>query len=423
MLVKLYAWLPPEAIQILLVLALSLLVGSEREEHKARTAQPVFGGVRTFPLIGLIGYSMALLGGGQLLPLTLGFAVVAGFLFLSYWHKLTSSGVAGVTSEISALTIYLVGGLVYQGHFWIATTLSVTSALLLELKSVLEGLTKRIAPEEIFTFTKFLVLTAVILPILPNQAYGPFQINPFKTWLVVAAVSTVSYGSYVLQKLTKSQGGALLAAILGGVYSSTVTTVALAKRSSREDRPHLFAGAILIASGVMYLRLTILLGLFNRSLMIKLAPSFLGLALLALSVGWIWSRKPDASSGTVKREFEPENPLELRAAFFFAVLFLAILVATHFTVVYLGKAGVYALAAIMGVSDVDPFIMGMTQATPALTPLALASASILIAAASNNFVKGIYAYALADRKTGTSSLCLLTGLAALGLAPLLWLPA
>ena len=423
MLVRLYGWLPPESVKILLVLGLSLLVGLEREEHKGGTDHPTFGGVRTFPLIGLIGYSMALLGGGQLLPLTLGFAVVAGFLFLSYWHKLTSSGVAGVTSEISALTIYLVGGLVYQGHFWIATTLSVVSALLLELKTTLEGLTKRIAAEEIFTFTKFLLLTAVVLPILPNQAYGPFQINPFKTWLVVAAVSTVSYGSYVLQKLTKSQGGAVLAAILGGAYSSTVTTVALAKRASREDRPHLFAGSILIASGVMYLRLVILLGLFNRSLMSKLAPSFLGLALLALSVGWIWSRRPDASSEAVRREFEPQNPLELRAALLFAVLFLAMLVATHFTVVYLGRAGVYTLAAIMGVSDVDPFIMGMTQATPTLTPLALASASILIAAASNNVVKGIYSYALADRKTGTRSLCLLIGLAALGLAPLLWLSA
>ena len=423
MLVRLYAWLPPESVKILLVLGLSLLVGLEREEHKAGTDHSTFGGVRTFPLIGLIGYSMALLGGGQLLPLTLGFAVVAGFLFLSYWHKLTSSGVAGVTSEISALTIYLVGGLVYQGHFWIATTLSVASALLLELKTTLEGLTKRIAPEEIFTFTKFLLLTAVILPILPNQAFGPFQINPFKTWLVVAAVSTVSYGSYVLQKVTKSQGGAVLAAILGGAYSSTVTTVALAKRASREDRPHLFAGAILIASGVMYLRLVILLGLFNRSLMIKLAPSFLGLALLALSVGWIWSRRPDASSEAVKREFEPQNPLEMRAALLFAVLFLAMLVATHFTVVYLGRAGVYTLATIMGVSDVDPFIMGMTQATPTLTPLGLASASILIAAASNNVVKGIYSYAMADRKTGTRSLCLLIGLAALGLVPLLWLSA
>jgi uncharacterized membrane protein (DUF4010 family) len=379
--------------------------------------------VRTFPIIGLIGYAMALLGGGQLLPLTLGFAVVGGFLFLSYWHKLTVSAAAGITSEVSALTIYIVGGLVYQGHFWIATALSVASALLLELKTALEGLTKRIAPEEIFTFTKFLLLTAVILPIVPNQAFGPFQINPFKTWLVVVAVSTVSYGSYVLQKLTKPKGGVLLAAILGGAYSSTVTTVALAKRAAREERPHLFAGAILIASGVMYLRMPILLGLFNRSLMFKLAPSFLGLALVALSVGWIWSRQPDPSSEAIKREFVPPNPLELRASFLFAALFLAMLVATHLAVTYLGRAGVYVLAAIMGVTDVDPFIMGMTQATPTLTPLAVASASILIAAASNNVVKGIYSYAMADRKTGTQSLCLLMGLAALGLAPLLWLSA
>ena len=420
MLLKFFQWLPPESVKILLVLALSLLVGSEREEHKAASDHTAFGGVRTYPLIGLIGYAMALLGGGQLLPLTLGFAVVGGFLFLSYWHKLTTSAVAGITSEISALTIYVVGGLVYQGHFWVATTLSVASALLLELKAALEGLTKRVASEEIFTFTKFLLLTAVILPILPNQAFGAFQINPFKTWLVVAAVSTVSYGSYVLQKVTKPQGGVRLTAILGGAYSSTVTTVALAKRASREERPHLFSGAILRASGVMYLRLIVLLGLFNRGLMVKLAPSFLGLGLLALACGWLWSRRPDASSGAIKREFEPRNPLEMRAAFLFAVLFVGILVATHLAAVYLGRAGVYALAAIMGVADVDPFIMGMTQATPTLTPFAVAEAGILIAAASNNIVKGIYAFTMADRKTGTQALCFLLGLAALGLVPLLW---
>ena len=423
MLLRFFQWLPPESVKILLVLALSLLVGLEREEHKASTEQKTFGGVRTYPLIGLIGYAMALLGAGQLLPLALGFAVVGSFLFLSYWHKLTTSAAAGITSEVSALTIYVVGGLVYQGHFWVATTLSVASALLLELKTTLEGLTKRIDPEEIFSFTKFLVLTAIILPIVPNRDFGPFQINPFKTWLVVVAVSTVSYGSYVLQKLTKPQGGVLLTAILGGAYSSTVTTVALAKRASREDQPHLFSGAILMASGVMYLRLVVFLGLFNRNLMIRLAPSFLGLAFVALAVGWIWSRWPDDRSEAVKREFEPANPLELRAAFLFAILFLATLVVTHLTVVHLGRAGVYGLAAIMGVTDVDPFIMGITQSTPALTPLTLASASILIAAASNNLVKGIYAYAMADRKTGIQSLCLLIGLAALGLAPLLWLPA
>ena len=144
---------------------------------------------------------------------------------------------------------------------------------------------------------------------------------------------------------------------------------------------------------------------------------------MALAAGWIWSRRPDERSEAVKREFEPPNPLELRAAFLFAIFFLAMLVVTHLTVVHLGRAGIYGLAAIMGVTDVDPFIMGMTQSTPSLTPLAVASASILIAAAGNNALKGIYAYAMADRKTGIQSLCLLIGLAALGVAPLLWLPA
>lgn len=102
---------------------------------------------------------------------------------------------------------------------------------LLVLKSTLEGLTKRVPPEEIFTFTKFLLLTAVILPVLPRAQFTQFQINPFKTWLVVVAVSTVSYGSYLLLKVTHSRNGVLLSALLGGAYSSTVTTIALARRS------------------------------------------------------------------------------------------------------------------------------------------------------------------------------------------------
>jgi len=282
--VELYRSLPPEAVQILLVLFLSFLVGLEREEHKAAVGHYGFGGVRTFPLIGLIGYSMALLSGTQLVPVTLGFLVIAGFLLISYWHKLSGSGAAGVTSEMSGLTTYLVGALVYYGHFWIATALSVASLLLLELKVVLEDLASRIPAEEILTFAKFLLLSAVILPILPNHEFAPFHINPFKTWLVVVAVSAISYGSYVLQKLTKGRGGILLASLLGGAYSSTVTTVVLARRAAREERPHLFSGGILIASGVMYLRLVALLGLFNRKLMIVLMPGFLALAGLAIAI-------------------------------------------------------------------------------------------------------------------------------------------
>lgn len=414
-------WLPPEAVKILLVLFLSFLIGLEREEHQATAGYYGFGGVRTFPLIGLIGYSVALLSGGQLLPVTLGFFVVGSFLLLSYWHKLSTSENAGVTSEMSGLATFLVGALVYYGHFWIATALSVASLLLLELKSGLEKLAKRIPGEDIFTFAKFLLLTVVILPILPNQEFGRFHVNPFKTWLVVVAVSTVSYGSYVLQKLTKERGGVVLAAVLGGAYSSTVTTVVMSRRAAREEHPHLFAGGILIASGVMYLRLAALVALFNHRLIATLAPAFLVLAGVAIAFGWYWSRRPDASMSTVKREFEPKNPLELIAAFAFAGLFLAMLVATQLAVTYLGKAGVDTLAAIMGVTDVDPFIMGMTQAAGAVTPLKEASVAVLIAAASNNLIKGIYAYSLAGEKTRIQTFALLAGLAVIGLMPLFWI--
>ena len=144
----LYRWLPPEGVKILLVLFLSFLIGLEREEHKLANDHYTFGGVRTFPLIGLIGYAMALLSGDQLLPVTLGFAVVAGFLLLSYWHKLEGSAPAGVTTEMSGLATYLVGALVYHEQFWIATTLSVAGVFLLELKTALENLTKRVPGDE-----------------------------------------------------------------------------------------------------------------------------------------------------------------------------------------------------------------------------------------------------------------------------------
>jgi len=167
--VELYRWLPSEAVKILLVLFLSFLIGLEREEHKTEAGHYAFGGVRTFPLIGLIGYSIALLSGTQLLPVTLGFLVIGGFLSLSYWHKLSTAEAAGVTSEMSGLATYLVGALVYYDHYWIATTLTVASLLFLELKVGLEKLATRAAPGEILTLAKFLLLSAVILPILPRS--------------------------------------------------------------------------------------------------------------------------------------------------------------------------------------------------------------------------------------------------------------
>jgi uncharacterized membrane protein (DUF4010 family) len=418
---EIYKQFPPQAVQILLVLFLSFLIGLEREERKGAGGRYSFGGVRTFPLIGLIGYSMALISGSQLLPLAIGFLVVAGFLLLSYWHKICTVETAGVTTEMSGLTTFLVGALICYDHLWIAMTLGVASLLLLDLKTALEQLAARIAPNEIFTLTKFLFLSGVILPILPNQEYGPFHINPFKTWLVVVAISSISYASYVLQKMTKGQGGIVLAALLGGAYSSTVTTVVMARRAKRELRPHLFSGGILIACGVMYLRLVILLALFNRQLLMLLYVPFLSVAALAIGGGWLWSRLKDKNTQEIQRESEPKNPLDLITAFLFAGLFLVMLIATQLAVTYLGTAGVNTLAAIMGVSDVDPFIMGLTQAAGTLTPVKVAAAAVAIAATSNNVVKGIYVYCLADRKTGIQALAMLLTLAALGLIPLFWL--
>jgi uncharacterized membrane protein (DUF4010 family) len=417
-----YQWLSPEAVKILVALFLSFLIGLEREEHKVAGEHYAFGGVRTFPLIGLIGYSIALLSGTQILPLMLGFLVVGSFLLLSYWRKLSVSGdPAGVTSEMSGLATFLVGALAWYGHFWIATTLTVVSVLFLELKGALEKLPTRIASDEILTFAKFLLLTAVILPIVPREEFGRFHISAFKTWLVVVAVSTISYASYIAQRLTKGRGGVLLTGFLGGAYSSTVTTVALSRKAKTAQRSHLFAGAILIASGAMYLRLIVLLALFSGSLAVRLMPAFLVLAALAIAVGWFWSRRPDATSVTVQAGLEPSNPLQLTTALLFALVFVTVLIATQLAVSHLGAAGLNTLAAIMGIIDVDPFVMGLTQTAGSVVPLGVAAAAIVIATSSNNLAKGIYAYIFGDKATGVQTLWLLTGLAALGLLPLLWL--
>jgi uncharacterized membrane protein (DUF4010 family) len=254
---------------------------------------------------------------------------------------------------------------------------------------------------------------------VPNRTFGTFGFNPFKTWLVVVAVSAISYGSYLLQVWAQGRGGVLLAALLGGAYSSTLATVVLAKRAREQSRPHLYSGAMLVASSVMYLRLLALLGIFNRQLLHRLGLPFLLLAAAALLGGWLWTRMPDHGDAKEEQTFRPKNPLELGAAFLFAGLFVGMLFITHFALLYLGRAGLFALAGVMGVTDVDPFILSLAASASALPPVKLAGGAIIIAGASNNFIKGIYAYGFGDRRTGTQALTLLTILALLGLLPLL----
>ena len=409
---------PRGGFQLVLVLFLSFLIGLEREEQKAVSDQYRFGGVRTFPLLGLLGYALCLFSDPNLLLPAIGLAVVGAFLWASYRHKLEGVAVAGMTTELSGLLTYVIGALVSRQQYWVAITLTVFAVAFLELKTWLESLAKRIPGNEILTFSKFLLLAGVILPVVPNRTFGTFGFNPFKTWLVVVAVSAISYGSYLLQVWRQQRGGVLLAALLGGAYSSTLTTVVLAKRAREQSHPHLYSGAMLVASGVMYLRLLALLAIFNRQLLHRLGLPFLLLAGVALLGGWLWMHMLDHGDPQVEQSLQPGNPLQLGAAFLFAALFVGMLFITHLALLYLGRAGLFGLAGIMGVTDVDPFILSLASSTPVLTSAAVTAGAIAIAAASNNLIKGIYAYSFADRRTGVLGLALLATLALLGLLPL-----
>lgn len=415
----LISFVPKQGAEIALVLFLSFLIGLEREEQKVLSEQYRFGGVRTFPLLGLLGYALGLFPEANISFLAVGFAIVGALLWQSYRHKLEGATPAGMTTELSGLVIFTIGVLVSREQYWIATTIAVLSLALLELKTALENLARRVPPDEILTFAKFLLLSAVILPIVPNRSIGSFGFNPFKMWLIVVAVSAISYGSYLLQLWARQRGGIVLAALLGGAYSSTVTTIVLAKRSVGQERPHLYSGLMLIASGVMYLRLLVLLAIFNRELLHRLEWPFLALAGIAAVGGGLWARRPDRGESSADQSIPPKNPLELGAAFLFAALFVLMLFLTHFAVVYLGRTGLFGLAAVAGVTDVDPFILSVAESSAKLTPLALAGGAIVVAAASNNLIKGVYAYGFGENRAGRQGLLLLGGLTLLGLLPLL----
>lgn len=414
------SFIPLQAFKLFIVLFLSFLIGLEREERKI-IKDYAFGGVRTYPLIGLIGYSMAFLSQNQVLPVAIGLAVIGGFMMLSYWHKLSSAQKVGLTSEMAGLTTYVVGALVYHEYFWFASSLAIASLILLELKSFLEGLARRFSEEDIFTFTKFLFLTIVVLPILPNQNFTHFEINPFKAWLVVVAVSSISYGSFLLQRFIKGKGGITLVALLGGAYSSTITTVALAKRSSTDSRnSSSYVGGMIMASGMMYLRLILLLAIFNLSLAKELVIPFIVLATIGIVSGLFisLSKKKKVNPDDVQPTHPQGNPLELTAAFSFAFLFILITITTKYMLSYFGDKGVYSLATIMGITDVDPFILGLTQSAGTSIPITVASISICIATASNNAVKGLYARIFGDRQTGKQGCYFLLLFSLLGLFPL-----
>jgi uncharacterized membrane protein (DUF4010 family) len=406
--------LPSEVVGFALTLVLALLIGIEREEHEPEG----IGGVRTFPIIGLGGFLLVEAFPESSLPFALGLVVLGALVGLSHWATLRE-GERGITTEIAALLTFTLGAAAARDLYWISIASGVITVILLQEKTRLEGLALRLPAHELGTLVRFLLLTAVILPAVPNQDFTVFEINPFKIWLVVVAVNGVSYFSYLLRLRWGGGRGLLLSGILGGAYSSTVTTVALSRISKKDPQPVWgFVGAITGATGVMYIRLWILIAIFAPPLARELTVLFWGFGLGTIALGAIIARRR-AGAVTESVGGEPRsasNPLEMTSAFAFAGIFTAVLIATRLVAGRFGGTGVLIMAAIMGTADVDPFILGLTQYAGSGLDYGTAALAVVIAASANNVMKGVYAFTFGSRQVGRRCLAILTVLGVASIA-------
>ncbi|MGZ3707144.1 MAG: DUF4010 domain-containing protein, partial [Bdellovibrionota bacterium] len=210
------------------------------------------------------------------------------------------------------------------------------------------------------------------------------------------------------------------AAFLGGAYSSTITTLVLAKRSREADAPRLLSGSILIASGMMYLRLLVILFLLSPEVAARLLVPFLSLGLLAVSVGFFWAKR-DTASVSLDGDTSSRNPLQLQSALLFAFLFVITAVLTKLAQEYLGNAGIYGLSVLSGLSDVDPYIMSVAQSASESITVEVIRDAIMIATVSNNVLKGIYTIGTARGAARTQGGVLLGALSAAGIAAFFFL--
>lgn len=415
---ELLSSLPHEVIGFGLALGLSLLIGFEREELRTERGGSFFGGVRTFPLIALSGFLLQTAFPASPVPVAVGLVVLGALLAVSHWASIEEERM-GITTEMAAIITFCFGVTAARELYWLTVASGVLTVLLLQEKRRLERLAINVPRREIATLVRFLLLSAVILPIIPNRTFTQFQINPFTLWLVVVAVCGLSYLSYLLQVWLGGKQGALLVGLLGGAYSSTATTVVLARKSRGDGMaPRAAAGGIVAATGVMYIRLWVLVLLFAPALAAQLTISFWTTAAVCLGGALVLVRTARRGDETIKSEVSRgvSNPLEITSAFTFAGLFLALLVITRLVAERFGGTGLLVLAVITGAADVDPFILGLTQYSGHGLSAGTAALAVLVAAASNNVMKAAYARVFGDRRAGLWGAVGLVGAAALSIA-------
>jgi uncharacterized membrane protein (DUF4010 family) len=383
-----------EAGRLGLAILMAVFMGLAFEGVYKRERDSSPGGIRTFPLLAALGALLFLLDTQSLLPFITGLAAVAIWLYAHI--RLAGSA----DSERPSLVIPTANLLAYTfapaaltQPPWVVVGVAVAAVLLLEGRERLHRLVRQVPSDEVFTLGKFLILVGIVLPLVPNHpivAWTP--ISPFQVWLALVAISTLSYASYLLQRYLPSKSGALVPAILGGIYSSTATTVALARRQRETGAAGTdLAAGIVVATTVMYLRIDVVVALFNPGLARALLPALTGLfALGAVMAYWQWSQRARSAPAAIAM-VTPANPLQLGTALTFALLFMIVAAASAWVGSSFGQRGVYMLAAITGVTDINPFVLSLAQGGVAGLSLPALATAILIAVASNNMLNAFYA--------------------------------
>jgi len=408
---------------MLLLIGLGFFLGLAFEEFYERAKQKRPGGIRTFPLLALAGALLYLLDPAHLVPLSVGLLALSAWLTCYYMQHINETDQdgfpnVGLMVPICNVLAYLLGPVALAEPPWVAVGATVAAVLFLTGREGLHGFARRIEVGEIVNVGRFLLVTGFVLPLLPDTPVTDLtNITPHQVWLAVVAVCTVSYASYLLQRYVAPSSAGLVTAVLGGFYSSTATTVVLARRARHEHaNSRQTQTGIILATTVMYLRLLIIIGVFNPPLAFAVAPALLGLSVLGLlaSAGWYWfghSRLQEQLATTA-----PANPLELGAAVAFAALFIATSVVSSWAVEQFGTAGIYALAVIVGVSDIDPFVLSLAQHGAGGISSHAGVIAILLATSSNNVLKAAYAVAYSGGRQLIGPVAALLFLAACGVA-------
>lgn len=409
-----------------LVALFGFLTGLEFREYillrsKERPEIPTIslGTSRTFTFIAILGYLLFILDPGYRLYLV-GMAGLLLFFGLFYYHKL-KTGQTGLLQPLIALIVYTYGVIISLQPPWFLILIFVTLVFTLSTWKKTHRFVENIDPREMPTLAKFLLLSGVILPLLPDTATTPYlPVTPFKIWLAVVVISSISYIGYILKKYLLKRQGYLITGLLGGLYSSTATTVVLARKSRglAQADPSLNAG-IMSATGMMYLRLLILVAIMNSALLLQAAPPLLLLGLLSIGIAILVDKKAGNIPDTPP-DLGHSNPLELGIALLFAVLFVLMLVITQQVISHFGKTGLDLLSLIVGFTDIDPFVLSVLSGHYQSMNDQQLIGAIIVAAGSNNLLKAVYAFSLGDRKNirSVSLFLLLLGLAtiAYGLA-------